>query len=446
MIGNFQARLLRLESWQQNLGIIFFAQMCSAVGFSMIFPFLPLYVEDLGTNTSISIEFWAGMVFSAQAFTMMIASPIWGALADRYGRKLMVQRAMFGAMVTIFLMAFAHTAEQLVLLRAIQGLITGTVSAANALVAASAPRKHSGFAMGVVQVGLWSGVALGPLIGGILADAYGFRVPFLITAGLQFVAFILVWVGVHEDFTPETRSANQNKSFITEWRHVFTMDGVLQTYIIRFLAGLSRSLIIPIMPLFIVLLFTSRSAGVPLPEFLEGFIEPAGVSTYTGLVVGVSSATSTLSAVYLGRLGDRIGHRRILIGSALVAMLLYIPQGFVAFAWQLLILQGLTGLAIGGLVAAPSALLARYTDPGEEGAVYGLDNSVVAGARAVAPLIASGVAIWFGLRMMFVAMPLVFLIIGLIAMLVLPADPLTHTGKSAHEENAQLEPQPSAGD
>ncbi|MCK4976131.1 MAG: MFS transporter, partial [Anaerolineales bacterium] len=147
-MGASQTQTLPDNRWQRTLYIIFFAQLVTAVGFSSIFPFLPLYVESLGTVTNLSVEFLAGMVYSAQAFTMMIASPIWGALADRYGRKLMVERSMFGGSIIILLMAFVSSAEQLVFLRAIQGLITGTMAAASALVAATVPRQRLGFSMG----------------------------------------------------------------------------------------------------------------------------------------------------------------------------------------------------------------------------------------------------------------------------------------------------------
>lgn len=178
--------------WQRTLLIVFFAQLMTAVGFSSIFPFLPLYVESLGSTTNLSIEFLAGMVFSAQAITMMIASPFWGALADRYGRKLMVERSMFGGAVLLLLMAFVTSAEQLVVLRAIQGLITGTLAAANALIAAEVPRENTGYAMGLLQVGLGSGVALGPIIGGSIADAYGYSAAFFVTAALLLIAGITV--------------------------------------------------------------------------------------------------------------------------------------------------------------------------------------------------------------------------------------------------------------
>ncbi len=119
---------------------MFFAQMISMVGFSSIFPFLPLYVKSLGTVTSMSTDLCAGLVYSGQAFCMMIASPIWGSLADRWGRKIMVERAMFGGAVIFSMMAFVRSAEELVALRMIQGLITGVMGATNAMVASTVPR------------------------------------------------------------------------------------------------------------------------------------------------------------------------------------------------------------------------------------------------------------------------------------------------------------------
>jgi MFS transporter, DHA1 family, multidrug resistance protein len=399
------SRILLEEGWRRTLLIMFIAQMVSAIGFSNIFPFLPLYVQALGSVTgAFSVEFWAGMVFSAQAVTMMIASPFWGALADRYGRKLMVQRAAFGGAVILLLMGFVRSAEELVILRAIQGLVTGTVSAANALVAASAPRERTGYAMAVLQVGLWGGVAVGPIIGGLIADSLGYRATFVLTSLLLFAAGVLVRVGVHEQFAPALDVGERRVGFVSGWRHVLAQPGVSLTYVLRFLSHLARTMIIPIAPLFIQLL---------LPHTQR-------LNTFTGLVIGMASAASTASAIYLGRLGDRIGHRQVLMVSTFAAGMLYLPQAFVAQAWQLLVLQTLTGVAAGGIIPALSALLARYTTPGEEGSVYGLDNSVGAAARAVAPLAGATVAVWFGLRLTFAATGLIFLLMAVLAIWYLP--------------------------
>ena len=405
MFSQLIQKLRAVAPWQRTLAIMFVAQLLTAVGFSVIFPFLPLFVTELGSRTALSVEFLAGAVFSAQAITMMIASPFWGAVADRYGRKLMVQRAMFGGAVIMLMMAFVRSGEELVLLRALQGTVTGTVAAANALVASVAPRHRTGYAMGLLQMGQTTGIAIGPLIGGLLADAFGYRQTFILTSVLLLTGGILVFFGVQENFAPQSKSATVRRSFWADWQHVFQADGVILAYSLRFLANLGRVMLVPFAPLFIATLLIDNSR----------------LNTFTGLVIGVSAGAGTITAVYLGRLGDRIGHGRVLKWSALAAGLFFLPQSLVTEAWQLLILQVLTGAAAGGIIPTLSALLARFTEPGEEGSVYGIDNSIVAGARAVAPLIGSAIALWFGLRATFVATAVVFLLVALLAFIRLPA-------------------------
>ena len=213
------SQVLKSE-WQRTLIIVFIAQVFTAVGFSSIFPFLPLYVESLGTTTNLSIEILAGLVYSAQAFTMMIASPFWGALADRVGRKPMVERAMFGGAVLILFMAFVQTAEQLVFLRAIQGAVTGVVAASNALVASITPRNRTGFAMGLLQVSMGIGIALGPLIGGAFADAMGYSAAFFITAAMLLIAGVMIHFGIEEKFVPPKLGEKKTFRFINEWREI----------------------------------------------------------------------------------------------------------------------------------------------------------------------------------------------------------------------------------
>ncbi len=391
--------------WKRTLYVLFIAQLFTAVGFSSIFPFLPLYVKALGATSGLSIELLAGLVFSAQAFTMMLASPIWGALADRLGRKLMVERAMFGGAVILLMMAFVRSAEELVFLRAVQGLITGTVAAANALAASTVPRRHVGYAMGLLQVGLGSGVALGPLIGGFVADLYGYAAAFYITAAMLFLSGVLVWWGVEETLDPKEVRTRASLSFLGEWGKVLTTPGVVSTYFMRFFSQLGRMTIVPIVPLFVETLVRDTTH----------------LNTLTGLVVGCSSAATTVSSVFLGRLGDRIGHRRILAASALIAACLYMLQSHVNAAWQLLVLQSMVGVTMGGIIPSISALLANYTPVGEAGAVYGLDNSIDAGGRTLAPLLGSVVAYSLSLRATFISTAVLFLGTALVALRFLPA-------------------------
>ncbi len=389
--------------WQRTLLIMFCAQLLTAVGFSSIFPFLPLYVHKLGSSTGTSLDLLAGLVYSGQAFTMMLTAPIWGALADRYGRKLMVERAMFGGTLILLLMAFARSAEELVALRAIQGLVTGTVAAANALVAAMTPREHSGYAMGLLQVGQGAGVALGPVIGGVIADRYGYGAAFYVTSFMLLLGGLLVLFFVREPFEQKHKESKR-PSVLHGWKEILSSPGVPVNYGIGFMGSLARNMLLPIIPLFIPLLMANAES----------------VNTFTGLVVGVSSATTTLSSVYFGRLGDRIGHRKILILSLITGGLLFVPQVWVTAAWQILMLQAIIGVALGGVIPTYTALLARYTRPGLEGAVYGLDNSIGSGARTLAPILGSALAAWFGPRPTFACTGMVLVLAGLMGSALLP--------------------------
>lgn len=400
--------LLRIRNalntpWQRTLYIMFLAQLLTAVGFSSIFPFLPLYVHKLGSSTGASLELLSGLVYSGQAFTMMLTAPLWGALADRYGRKLMVERAMFGGTIILLVMAFARSAEELVLLRIIQGLITGTVAAANALVAAMAPREQAGYAMGVLQVGQGAGVALGPIIGGFIADQFGYSAAFYVTSFLLLLGGILVFCGVKEH-QPSSTARGKRSSFMRCWREILSSPGVSVNYSLGFMCSLARNMLLPIIPLFIPLLLSSTQS----------------VNTFTGLVVGTSSATTTLSSVFFGRLGDRVGHRKILIISMFLGGFLFLPLVWVQTGWQVLILQALIGIAMGGFIPAYTALLARYTRPGLEGAVYGLDNSIGSGARSLAPILGSALAVWVGIRPTFAITGLLLVLTGISGMSLLP--------------------------
>jgi len=395
---------VKLEPWQRTLWILFFAQLMTAVGFSSIFPFLPLYVKSLGSSTGMSVELLSGLVFSSQAFTMMIASPIWGILADRYGRKLMVERALFGGAVFLLLMAFVRTAEELVIVRAIQGLITGSVAASSALIASQAPRQRMGYAMGALQVGLGAGIAVGPLIGGAIADTYGYSSSFYVPAVLLMIAGGLVLFGVQEQFVRPKEETSARKSLFSQWRILLLTPGILMTLSMRFMTSLGRMTLLPLVPFFVEELMHTTE----------------GLNTFTGLVIGITSATTTISSIFLGKLGDRIGHRLVLIVSMLLAAGLYAVQSLITAGWQLLVFQALVGVAVGGIIPMISALLANFIKFGEVGAVYGLDNSINAAGRAVAPLIGALVANRYGLRATFIATGLIFLIASFLAMWRLP--------------------------
>lgn len=378
--------------------ILAMVQLLSTAGFSLVFPFMPLYVQEVGIATRGSVAFWSGLAFSSQAFTMMLAAPIWGAFADRYGRKVMLVRATIGGAVLLILMGLVQNAEQLVVLRTIQGFVTGVVPAVSALVAASAPRERLGEAMGVLNTSRAVGVAVGPVIGGILGDAFGFRESFWITGALLAISGVCALLWVHEEFVPQPTTTRVG--FLESYRVLLKMPGMSGLYGLNALRSLGMTMIFPMAALFVV----------------ELMGETEGAASITGLIIGLASFTAATSGVWLGRLGDRIGHSKILIGCALSAALLYAPQAFVTHVWQLVALQALQGFAAGGLIPSLSSLMNLWAPEGKQGVIYGLETSVNAAARSVAPMIAATIAVWFGLRGVFGATTFIYVAMMLLAL------------------------------
>lgn len=238
-------------------------------GFSVVFPFLPYYVQALGITEPGQVALWSGVIIAVQALTKTIFAPIWGSLADRYGRKLMIERATFRGAVVLALMGFVLNVEQLAALRAIQGTLTGTVAAAMTLVASSTPRERSRYAMGLLQTAVWIGSSVGPLIGGVVADALGYRAAFWVTGVLLFISGLTVWLFVKEDLTPPPRDQRHPRTSLwTGLKLVLTTSSLVALLAVRIIARLGTSLTTPI-------------------------------ASLTGLISGFAAATSATSSVIL---------------------------------------------------------------------------------------------------------------------------------------------------
>ena len=386
--------------WKKNLRAIWFAELVAIVGFTVVIPILPLYVRELGVTGESEIRLWSGVIFSAQAVTMAIFGPIWGALSDRYGRKVMVERAMLTGAFIITLMGLVQTPEQLVLLRALQGALTGTVTAATALVATSAPEDKTGYALGTLQMAVYVGASAGPLLGGLVADTLGYRSAFFITGALLLIATIFVLVLVEEP----RRGDRQTRDCGLD-----PAAGLGQRLARQVAPILSSPPLLAILTMHVILRLAARLSQPTLPLFVESLAPTeARIATLTGLISGANALGGALGGHQLGALGDRLGYRTIMVTCALGSVLCYVPQSLVARSWWLIPLQAVAGLAMGGILAAVSASLAALAPRGKEGIVYGIDASVVSVANVIGPMTGSSLAAWLGLRAPFLAAAVVF--------------------------------------
>jgi DHA1 family multidrug resistance protein-like MFS transporter len=369
--------------WQRNLVVISAAELVTVASITMVVSFLPFYVQDLGVTEPQEVALWSGLLITSRAVTTAIVAPIWGSLADRYSRKLMVERAIFGGAVILGAMGFVRNVQQLVILRAVQGCLTGTIPAATTLVASSMPRRRSGYALGLLQMAIYIGGSVGPLLGGAVADTLGHRAAFWMAAALLFLAGLTVLLLVEEHFEPMAQdSTGPSRGLWQGLGLVLHSGGLLAVFVVRVAVRLGDNIVRPVMPLFVQSLVPGA----------------ARVASLTGLVFGLKAGASAMGAVALGRASDRVGHRRILASCALCAMALYGVQFFVTAPLQLLVLQGASGLVMGGMVASISARLANLAPEGYQGVVYGLDTTAVSAANALGPMAGATIAAGLGLR------------------------------------------------
>ncbi|CAI0803704.1 multidrug efflux MFS transporter [Serratia entomophila] len=381
-----------MEAWKVNLISVWLGCFFTGLAMSQILPFLPLYVEQLGVTGHQSLSLWSGLVFSGTFLVSAVVSPLWGSLADRKGRKLMLLRASLGMAVVIALQGLATSVWQLFALRALMGLTSGYIPNAMALVATQAPRDKSGWALGMLSTGQITGVIAGPLLGGLMADHLGLRVVFFVTAGLMFVSF-LVTLFLIKERRVEVKKADQ-LSGKAVFRSLPYPALIVTLFFCTLMIQLANSSISPILTLFI--------------RELSGNV--SNIAFISGMIAAVPGVAALISAPRLGRLGDRIGTARILIAALMLTTLLFAIMAWVETPLQLGILRFLLGFADGALMPAVQALLLRYSSDQVTGRIFGYNQSFMYLGNVVGPLIGSGVSALLGFRWVFAVTALLVLI------------------------------------
>jgi len=238
-----------MELWRKNLYASWIAEMIAITGFNFVMPFMPFYIQELGITDVGKAAQWAGILTGVPAIVMTIFSPIWGSLADIYGRKIMVERAMFGGAISIFFMASVVNVYQLLFFRILQAALTGTVAACIALVSSSSPSHKMGYSLGLMQTAIFTGTCIGPLLGGVIADNFGYRNSFHITAMLLFIAGLLVFFLVKEDFHPLPKKEISSNNFWKNLRIVFSSRQLVIMIFVFFLVQFSVMIVNPVFAL-----------------------------------------------------------------------------------------------------------------------------------------------------------------------------------------------------
>jgi MFS family permease len=368
--------------WQRNLAVCVFGSFTTIVAMTLLLPFLPLYVEELEVADHAAIVQWSGAAYGAAFLTAAIFAPLWGRLADLYGRKLMLIRASAGMAVAMSLIGLSQNVYQLVGLRLLTGLLGGYSSGSIVLVATATPKARTGWALGVLSMGVMAGNLIGPLIGGFLPPLIGIRGTFFAAGGIIFIAFLGTTFLIKEKprLSKQQRATHRGGwSVIPDKRPVVA---ILVTGMMLMLANMS---IEPIITVYVAQIVPDQNQ----------------VTAVAGIVMSAAALGSILSASHLGKLADRIGHWNVIITCLLAAAVLLIPQAFVTAGWQLIGLRFLMGLALGGLLPCVAAVIRHSVPEGTAGGILGYSTSSQYVGQVAGPLAGGFIGGHFGMRAVF---------------------------------------------
>ena len=355
--------------------VLLVSQLAATAGFMFVMPFMPLYVQQLGVEDAGRAAAWAGLLNTATAVTMATAAPLWGRLADKFGHKPMLLRATLAGAVVVGCMGLVTAPWQLLLLRLLQGTLTGTVAAATVLVSATAPAGREGQRLGTLQMVIFLAAALGPFVGGLFADLVGIRASFGVTAALLAGSGVLVLLGVGEA-KPAPEEAEEKSE-----------DEPLH---------FKRRLVPVLAALFVVHL--AITGVVPaIPGFLSSLVEnPGRVAGLSGQIIGVAALAAAAGSLLGGRLAARFGPRRVVIFALLLAGVAFLPQAGVGSVAELWVLRILASFFLGIVIPVVNLAVRSAVPPARQGAAFGLSASVTSAALGIGPLGGGLLAARFG--------------------------------------------------
>jgi DHA1 family multidrug resistance protein-like MFS transporter len=348
-------------NWKRNAMILAFVELVARSMMLLVRPFIPFYLPELGVTAEADIAYWTGLLTSALFISQAATAPLWGALADKLGRKIMVLRSVCGMAIFSLLLALAVNPWQFMLLRFLMGAVSGVNTAAMALIAATTPEKHTGYAIGLLQTGFMAGSFVGPSLGAIAAEIVGYKGCFILSGLIVLLLMPFVIFGVQENFQTQSHNAKEyvrkNGDYLRFWR--------------------CKPLFFLLAVLFLTQ-FCLQGCDSFIPLHIKEFYRGDRLNAVSAIVFGVSAAATAVMSPRLGRWGDRVGNRRVIQVCLLGAGFCLMAQGLSAAIWPLLAVRILSGAFIGGLVPNCYTAISHQTTPETRGSIIGLSGSFAA--------------------------------------------------------------------
>jgi len=376
------------EAWSRNLTILLTAIFIEEIGWSLTAPFLPLYIRELGIGDPKEAALWAGVVMGVSLAISCAMTPVWAALADRFGGKLILLRALVALAATNFAVGLVGTVEQILTVRLVSALFTGLVPLSYAIITSSAPLATLAQSVAYLQTVTIAASSLGPLIGGMMVDRIGVRPGYFYAAALCACGFLLVLLVFHNpppaDSAPAARMRKRDL----------------------------RAAIRPLLP-FVVVLFLVQSIDRSFQPLIPIYVDELGggagrVGFWSGLTVSLSGAAMAIAANAMARLSRYVSPVRLLLIALAGGALCCAPIGALGSVWQFTVTRTLLSLAAGG---APTLIFTAGSRLGLARGSIGRSSVLVMGQQmggAVGPLMGGAVAQW-SLRGVFVVDALLYL-------------------------------------
>ena len=373
-----------METWKRTVYISLVCVFCTAFGVSQLAPILPLYFHDLGVQTPEAMSLWSGLATGATYIIVCLAAPFWGRVADKKGRKITLIRSSFGMALCNILIAFQTTPEGVVLIRLVQGLVSGFYSASITLIASESPIERTGWALGLLASANLAGSLIGPLLGGYIADTVGIRNDFIIVGALMGLAGVLATIFIHENYVPQS---NPEKLSIRKLKEqIPEFNSIVALCVASFIYAICIMSLQPVISVYI--------KGI-VPSDTEN------LAFIAGAVFSAMGIAQLMSSSPLGKLVDKIGPRKVLVVSLIYVGILNIPQAYVSDVYQLAIIRFLQGFGLGGMLPALNTYLSSKTPREFTGQVFSYNQSCLFFGYFLGSVGGASLMAWLGFTTLF---------------------------------------------
>ncbi|HHT7720232.1 TPA: multidrug efflux MFS transporter [Streptococcus suis] len=362
--------------WKQNLKVAWLGNFLTGTSFTLVMPFISVFVEEFGVGPG-QVEYYAGLAVSANAFAAAVMAPIWGSLADRYGRKPMMVRAAFAMIFTMGGMAFVPNVFWLLALRVLNGVFTGYIPNATALVASQVPKDKTGYALGTLSTGAVAGNLIGPTLGGILAEMFGVHMVFLLVGLLYAIVVLLTVFYIREDFVPIKKGEEMSVKEVFE--QVKDRQMLVGLFVTSMIIIAAAQAVVPILTLYV------RHLG-----------QTDNLLFVAGFIISLPGMASLVTSGYLGKLGDKIGNHRLLLMALTYSLLINVLCVFAENPFQLGLLRFMYGFGTGALLPSVNSLLTKLTPKEGISRIFSYNQLFNNLGSVVGPMMGSAVAAHMG--------------------------------------------------